>query len=83
VCNGAKPTREEALKYYRGVVRAEGLPVRTYARLMDARARNEEVECVLETRLGSETVTCGRLVLATGYFDHPNALGVPGKRTVE
>src|SRR5213592_1738544 len=38
VCSGAKPTREEALKYYRGVVRAEGLPVRTYARLMDARA---------------------------------------------
>jgi thioredoxin reductase (NADPH) len=79
VCSGAKPTREEALKYYRGVVRAEGLQVRTYARLMDARARNGEVECVLETRLGSETVTCGRLVLATGYFDHPNALGVPGE----
>jgi thioredoxin reductase (NADPH) len=79
VCSGAKPTREEALKYYRGVVRAEGLPVRTYARLMDARARNGEVECVLETRLGNETVTCGRLVLATGYFDHPNPLGVPGE----
>jgi bacillithiol disulfide reductase len=79
VCSGAKPTREEALKYYRGVVRVEGLPVRTYARLMDARARNGEVDCVLETRLGSATVTCGRLVLATGYFDHPNHLGIPGE----
>ena len=79
VCSGAKPTREEALKYYRGVVRAEGLPVRTYARLIDARSRNGEIDCVLETRLGSEAVTCGRLVLATGYFDHPNALSVPGE----
>src|SRR6266508_5904829 len=25
VCAGAKPTREEALKYYRGVVRVEGI----------------------------------------------------------
>src|SRR5215510_9765102 len=38
VCAGAKPTREEAMKYYRGVVRAEGLAVRTYARLTEAQA---------------------------------------------
>src|SRR5512141_2541841 len=31
-CAGAKPTREEAMMYYRGVVRAERLDVRTYAR---------------------------------------------------
>src|SRR5213593_553837 len=37
VCAGAKPTREEALKYYRGVVRAEELRVRTYTRLLGAR----------------------------------------------
>src|SRR5687767_7209114 len=34
VCLGAKPTREEALKYYRGVVRAEGLRVDPYTRLV-------------------------------------------------
>lgn len=79
VCAGAKPTREEALKYYRGVVRAEGLPVRTYARLMEAQVRNGRITCVLESRLGAEPVTCDRLVLATGYFDHPNRLGVPGE----
>src|SRR5689334_17092648 len=64
VCAGAKATREEALKYYRGVVRAEGLSVRTYARLREAHARNGRITCVLETRLGTETVTCDRLVLA-------------------
>lgn len=79
VCAGAKPTREEALKYYRGVVRAEDLPLVTFARLTEAQARNERISCVLETRLGAETVTCDRLVLATGYFDHANRLGVPGE----
>jgi len=79
VCAGAKPTREEALKYYRGVVRTEGLAVRTYARLAEARPDRGKISCVLETRLGPETITCDRLVLATGYFDHPNRLGVPGE----
>jgi thioredoxin reductase (NADPH) len=34
---------------------------------------------VLGTRGGEERVTARRLVLATGYFDHPNLLGVPGE----
>jgi bacillithiol disulfide reductase len=79
VCSGAKPTREEALKYYRGAVRTEGLAVRTYTRLVEAQARGGRIACVLETRLGAETITCDRLVLATGYFDHPNRLDVPGE----
>jgi thioredoxin reductase (NADPH) len=79
VCAGAKPTREEALKYYRGVVRAEGLRVRPYARLTGAARVDGRLACELETRLGPERLTCDRLVLATGYFDHPNALGVPGE----
>jgi thioredoxin reductase (NADPH) len=62
VCAGAKATREEALKYYRGVARAEGLRVQTFTRFT-----------------GQEPRTWERLVLATGYFDHPNRLGVPGE----
>jgi len=71
VCAGAKATREEALKYYRGVARAEGLRVRTYTTLIDAQH--------VQTRFGIEPITCDKLVLATGYFDHPNRLGVPGE----
>jgi thioredoxin reductase (NADPH) len=71
VCAGAKATREEALKYYRGVVRAERIRVQTYTKLVGAHE--------VETRLGRESITWDRLVLATGYFDHPNRLGVPGE----
>jgi thioredoxin reductase (NADPH) len=83
VCAGQKATREEALKYYRGVVRAEELRVRTYVRLTGASGRRdggaEGIVATLASRAGEESITCDRLVLATGYFDHPNRLGIPGE----
>lgn len=79
VTSGAKATREEALKYYRGVARSEGLRVRTYTRFVGAARENGRLVCRLTTRLGEERLTVDRLVLATGYFDHPNLLGVPGE----
>jgi bacillithiol disulfide reductase len=78
-CAGQKPTREEVLKYYRGVVRAEKLRVRPYTRLVAATRDGPALRCALEGRHGSEEVRCRRLVLATGYYDHPNLLGVPGE----
>jgi thioredoxin reductase (NADPH) len=71
VCAGPKATREEALKYYRGVARVEGIRVQTYTTLINAHA--------IETRLGNARISWDKLVLATGYFDHPNRLGVPGE----
>jgi len=79
VCSGQKATREEALKYYRGVVRTEGLRVRTYTRLVGAQPSAKGIVCELETRHGRETLTVKRLVLATGYFNHPKPIGVPGE----
>lgn len=70
VCAGAKATREEALKYYRGVARVEALRVKTFTKLVD--------QNTVETRLGPEQISWEQLVLATGYFDHVNKLNVPG-----
>jgi thioredoxin reductase (NADPH) len=78
-CAGAKATREEALKYYRGVVRTEQLRVRTYCRLVAARRGHHGLTCTLQSARGEELITCDRLVLATGYFEHPNRLGIPGE----
>src|SRR5437899_11448626 len=49
VCAGAKATREEALKDYRGVVRAGGSRVQPHTKLMYAHD--------VETRLGRESIT--------------------------
>ena len=44
-CAGQKPSREEALKYYRGVVRAESIRVRTYARLVAVARQRDLLRC--------------------------------------
>jgi thioredoxin reductase (NADPH) len=79
-CAGQKPTREEALKYYRGVARTEGLRIRPYTRLEGVTREGPLLRCELQDRRGSGTVDCRRLVLATGYYDHANLLGVEGER---
>jgi thioredoxin reductase (NADPH) len=79
VCAGAKATREEALKYYRGVARAERLRIRPQVRLTRAERQDGGVRCTIQHRLGEETLEVDRLVLATGYFDHPNRLDIPGE----
>jgi len=79
VSAGQKPTREEALKYYRGVVRVDGLRVRTYTRLLNASRNGGVITCTLQTESGESTIDCKRLVLATGYFGEPNLMDVPGE----
>ncbi len=78
-CAGQKPTREEVLKYYRGVVRAEKLRVRPYTRLVGADPDPAGLRCALEGRHGPTELRCRRLVLATGYYDNANLMGVPGE----
>jgi thioredoxin reductase (NADPH) len=77
---GEKPNRIEALKYYRRVAEHYGLLIRQYERV--ARIEGEDGEFVIHTedREGHGNA-CGarKVVLATGYYDRPNRLGVPGE----
>jgi thioredoxin reductase (NADPH) len=82
VSSGAKPTREEALKYYRGVARVEGLRIHTYTRLTAVSREHGQLVADLVSGIGNpiaHRISCDRLVLATGYFEHPNLLDVPGE----
>jgi thioredoxin reductase (NADPH) len=65
--------------YYRGVARSEEVRVRPYTLLLEATRAGDGLECRMETRLGPERIRCSRLVLATGYYDHPNMMGVAGE----
>lgn len=69
-----KPSREEAIDYYRGVMRAERLDVRLYERVETVEGERESFRVVTER--GEHR--CRRVVVATGFFDVPNLLGVPG-----
>jgi thioredoxin reductase (NADPH) len=79
-CVETKPTREEALAYYRRVAQAEQLAVHPGVRLLAARRVDDgTIHCTLRTQRGEQEHRTDRLVIATGYFEHPNLLGVPGE----
>jgi thioredoxin reductase (NADPH) len=75
---GDKPTRREALRYFRRVVSYYELDVRQYEDVTAVR-RSEE-GFTLDTRRadGEERYTARNVVVATGYFDTPRRLDVPG-----
>lgn len=70
-----KPTREEAIDYYRGVAKTERLDVRLYERVLDVEGQDGAFRVVT-----SEGVhPCRKVVVATGFYDLPQGLGVPGE----
>jgi thioredoxin reductase (NADPH) len=71
-----KPTRNEALKYYRKVVGAVGLKVHQYEEVRHI-ARSGNHTFTLETSRGQYAAR--NIVIATGYYDNPNLLGIPGE----
>lgn len=80
VSQADKPTRKEALDYYRKVVHNEDLAVRQYNEVVEIRRRPEGFELtVLSGNDVSEQVNARKVAVATGYYDHPKLLGVPGE----
>ena len=76
----AKPSRRDALAYYRAVVTHFGLTVRQYEDV-ERLDREGEGFVVHSRRPGREGVrTLARaVVVATGYWGFPNLIGVPGE----
>jgi len=71
-----KPSRNEALKYYRKVVQAFGLTVHQYEEVRKIE-QTAPHRFSLQTSLGKYETE--NVVLATGYYDNPNMLGIPGE----
>ena len=75
-----KPTRRDALAYYRAVVTYFGIPLRQRERVTAIHGRSGEFTVVSRTAGGEESKTrAGAVVVATGYFGSPNRIGVPGE----
>lgn len=77
---GGKPTRAEALKYYRRAVEHYEIEVRQYERVESIYGHDGAfiVQSHEDTRAVKEY--CARkIILATGYYDMPNRLDIPGE----
>lgn len=75
ISHNPKPTRGEALEYYRRVQQSEELQIKLY----------EKVASVTPTASGFEVktdrgaYTAKKVVAATGFYDIPNLMNVPGE----
>ena len=75
-----KPTRTEALKYYRRVADHYRLEIRQYERVDRIAGDDGAFQVFTTDRLECPHVYQARkIVLATGYYDVPNKLDVPGE----
>jgi thioredoxin reductase (NADPH) len=75
-----KPTRAEALEYYRCVAEHFHLPVRYQQRVVSVEKEDRGFEMRVERRWDhTESYRASYAILATGYYDLPNCLGIPGE----
>lgn len=77
-----RPTRTEGLEYYATVVRRKGIRVRTYEEVTSVK-RNEDGTFTVLTKDRYDIQSrfeAVNVIIATGYFDWPNQLGIPGEQ---
>jgi thioredoxin reductase (NADPH) len=80
VCAAEKPTRVEALKYYRKAAEHYELELRLYELVIGVHGQDGSFTVVTKLENGIEARYEGnKIVVATGYYDLPNKLGVPGE----
>ena len=75
-----KPTRSEALEYYRKVAEHYRLDIRQYQNVDSVAGSDGRFSVHTTDRFGRNVTHLARkLVIATGYYDLPNYLGIAGE----
>lgn len=75
-----KPNRNEALEYYRKVAEHYALDIRQYHRVLAIEGADGEFTVRMQDRFDRRTALGARkIILATGYYDLPNHLRIPGE----
>jgi thioredoxin reductase (NADPH) len=75
VSMGTRPTRSEALKYYRKVVNHFDLNLKLFTRIHNVKKEGK----VFSLSTGSEKLRAKKVIIATGYYDVPRYLEITGE----
>jgi len=70
-----KPTRAEALEYYRRVASSKSLKIRLYEEIISV----SKTEPGFEVKTTKKTYSTKTIVIATGFYDFPYLLNIPGE----
>ena len=75
-----KPNRQEALEYYRNVAQHYRLNVRQYQRVTAVSGSDGDFHVhTVDQHENNHEYTTRKIVVATGYYDLPNWLNIPGE----
>jgi bacillithiol disulfide reductase len=75
-----KPTRQEALEYYRKCAEHYQLDIRQYEPVLQVEGNDNQFAVYTTNLHGHQRAYRARkLILATGYYDRPNYMNVPGE----
>ena len=77
ITENRKPVRIQALTYYREVVRRENIRVKAFETVNSVKKQEEGTFIVTTSK---ETYVTPYVIIATGYYDNPNLLGIPGEQ---
>ena len=75
VSNSVKPTRSEALEYYRRVAQNQALRIHLFEEVLDV----EKQDAGFLVKTSKDQYRADQVILATGFYDIPNLLGIPGE----
>lgn len=76
IIEGRKPKRNQALVYYREVVRLKNIQVNRFEKVQSV-VKNNDLFTVTSEK---ETYETPYVVIATGYYDNPNYLNIHGEQ---
>jgi thioredoxin reductase (NADPH) len=84
VSNNAKPTRPEALEYYRRVALSNQVNIHLFETVIDVNRKataNSPAgkEKIYEVETSKDVYTADYIIIATGFYDIPYKLNVPGE----
>ncbi|MBU2927363.1 YpdA family putative bacillithiol disulfide reductase [Winogradskyella psychrotolerans] len=75
ISNNPKPTRNEALEYYRRVSTSNNLNIKLYEKVIDI--SKTKAGFIIES--DKAHYQSKKVIIATGFYDIPNLLNVPGE----
>ncbi|MFL2991634.1 MAG: YpdA family putative bacillithiol disulfide reductase [Cytophagales bacterium] len=74
ISHNAKPTKSEALEYYRRVVSSWELDINLYEEVKDIKKKDD-----FEVTTDKGNYSAKKIILSTGFYDLPYKLDVPGE----
>lgn len=72
----AKPTRSEALEYYRRVTTTYSLNIHLFEEVLSVDRRED----TFSVHTSIKKYTAKNIILATGFYDVPNLMNIPGEK---